>query len=287
MPIKAKPPKTATVSNMPVMFNTEQSAKQMNRIISDIPKRYKRGMELFLLNLAFVVWKKLQSIAPEVNGIKYAEQLEIALVKTRFVSSAVVIFHPGETRKIFESETVDDLNTVIFIESKYGHGDILVLMEYNPWPADMIPDGVGKKNGVRLIAKAVSPWEAQDRRELIFRNKGMIQEQLRTAGYPIEIKRRTAEEAKSKGTEVIDDLSYTIMRMELGLQGKKESHWIPALKEMDSKIEQMKSSFINYLADGRESHFELPMSLGDLSLSDLDAINEFQEKISKASGLGD
>jgi hypothetical protein len=112
----------------------------------------------------------------------------------------------------------------------------------------------------------------------------MIEEKLKIVGAPHVIQKRKEE---NTGKEVIDDLSFTIMRMEMGLQGKKESHWVPALKEMNSKLDQIKESFIKYMADGKESHFELPINTTDLGASDLKMVNEFQDKIVKMAGLGD
>lgn len=276
---KRKKPKTTGHMGMtPVVYWTEEGARNANDFMNKWPDRVERGKELVLLEAAGIMRTKIQSFAPEIGGEKWADKLEVVLVKGSEMEHAVAVVYPQETRDL-KPEEEDD--TALFVKPSARSPDYVEVLEnHSPWTADLLPVALSSKEAT-VVARRATQGEIQRIHTRILGKRSRIERELRNSGLRDS---KITQDSSAAGTEVIDDLAFSVLRFEFGVAGPARPHWRPALKEIQSSIYDLGRKFIRYVQDGKESVFSVPEH-GSVTAADLMAIQDFQSKIASAAGL--
>lgn len=263
----------------PHVYFTEQAVEDLNDFRFNLKKREKRGRELAMLELAGIMVEAVQRLAPkEVGGVKeYAKKLQIAFVKGD-EGDTVAIILPEVKRELTEEDNED---TVVYIETKdYSPKSVKVLQSYQPWPVALLPFQPSGR-GVRVISRQVSRSEIARLSARILSKRASIESALKRVG----VRGAKVEEGKrAAGTEVADDLAFSVLRREFGIADKSEPHWRPAIKAVQSQLKQLGEKLVKYVMTGKESVFSLPPHV-TVSASEVMAFEPFQTKIASAAGL--
>jgi len=278
---KASGPKRAKVSMTPLVYLTPHTAKRMNDFTSLFEKRMKEGRRLVLLEAAHVVLTELKRINPDVDGKKYTQDLEIAILSGVSDEEAIVLYY----NKPREMEAGEDINTSIlfFAPTKKAEPWVKVLQKYQPWPAFMLPTTVPPAMA-KVVSRRIRSLEMDKFKDKILKNKRRIESELAAAGQPgIRI---PAQKEYAAGMQVVDDMTYAILRTEFGYRSKADPHWRPALKALKRKLDKIGEKFVRYVETGNKSQFTVPAH-GTESSSILKADKlKAAKKLSRASGLG-
>jgi hypothetical protein len=275
-----KPRKTTgTASLVPVVYLTEEAVKNLNDARFHWRERFERGQELVLLEATGLMMEAVQKLAPdEVGGVKdYAKSLKVAVVSGRD-ESVVSIILPEVKRELTEDDQED---TVVYVRAGRASPQAAKVLEaYNPWPAALLPfQPTGR--GVSSVSRQVSRSEVSRASARILSKRSSIESQLRRAGVrDAEIRRSN----RGTGTEVHDDLAFSVLRREFGLADKSEPHWRPAVKLVQRSLQQLGEKLVEYVMTGKESVFSLPPHVS-VSASEVTTFEPFQDKIASATGL--
>ena len=250
-----RPKTTGTSSSQPVMFMTRESVNQANEMASEFPERLKRGMDLLLLGAAKIIMQGVQSRAPDFAQIKgYAKKLEIVLLSGMGNEHGVVIYYKSEPRKL--NMSMEGRNTaLLFVTNRKSPEWVRVLGRYQPWPPYMIPS-MPDKTQATTIVRQITERESQDLRDRIVVNRRKIEMELFEAGLRNSKIKLDTDRADS--VDVVDDISYAILRAEFGYGGPAQPHWRPALKDMKSEMDSLQGRFVQYIETGNERVFDLP-----------------------------
>ena len=255
------------------------SMKEIKKLISKMEERIEEGKKFVLLEIAGSIIKNLQQINPEINEVKYAEDLEIGFIgEISKGENGVVIFHKAGMRNLGSSK--NEKTTGLTIVPKRGSPKYInVLSKYSPWSVSMLPLKISNKDAV-VISKFYSQKDLDFYKNRIIQNKREIEKDFIKNGLEIKI----TDSDKGEGSDVYDDLSYSILRLEFGYGDKKKAHWRPAIKKAMKELKIVKKNFVNYVITGNRNLFEIPV-VSDISKSDIKKDNDFQEKIVNMSNL--
>jgi hypothetical protein len=237
------------------MFMTREAVNQANELAVDFPNRIARGMDLLLLGAAKIIVEGVQSRAPDFAQVKgYAEKLDVALLSGMGNEHGVVIYYKSEPRKL--NMDLEGRNTaLLFIPNKRSPKWVSVLGRYQPWPPYMVPT-MPAKTEARVIVRQITERESQDLRDRIVVNRRRIEMDLSEAGmHNSTIKLDTK---RSDSVDVVDDISYAVLRAEYGYGGPSQPHWRPAMKALEAEMDSLQERFVRYMETGSESAFQLP-----------------------------
>lgn len=261
---KYKKPRMSTVSSVPAIYFDRNSIRNMNELKFQMPKRLPRGRELFLLEIASILREEVKNKAPEViiggEEVDYAKDLRITILNGVDDMEAVAIYFDTVFVKL-NNRNVD--STVLFISSIGGSPKwVSVLAKYGPWPANILPISVGKRDG-RVVSRRARPDEMKALSERILGSRGEIENELRGAGAPQYV---IGNPGHGVGMAVNEDIGFNVLRVEFGYNGEAQrSHWRPALKAVKDRIPKVGDKFIKYIMTGKESIFDLPKDIEDVN----------------------
>jgi hypothetical protein len=275
-----KPPIiTGKSSVTPAVFATKEMIAEMNKFVFDMPRRVERGRELFLLNAAKIMLEEVRAKAPrDVPGAKdYVKHLEVALISGLPKEQAVALFYKGGERGLDVSSDEAASTVLLFAPKEGAQRWVRVLGRYQPWPPYMVPTMPGRRDA-QVIARRVTREEVQRLEERIRRNRRRIESELRNSGLrgaSIRVDQRSGS-----SVEVVDDVSYAVLRSEYGYGGPATPHWRPAMKETRKKLAILAGRFIDFLETGKENVFQIPefVELKASEVSELD--KSLQDKVS-------
>jgi len=263
----------------PRMILSRDGADALNMIRFDIRDRVKRGGELAALEAMGLMLKEIQRTAPDdVGGVRdYAKSLKVGIVESGR-TPVVMIFMEDVKRKLTEDDSED---TVVYVSTEErSPASAKVIQSYQPWPSALLPFQPSGR-GVTVVSRQVSRSEISRISARILSKRASIESALNRAGA------RGAKIQKGNngvGTEVSEDLAFSVLRREFGLGDKSEPHWRPAAKKISGDLRQLGKRLVEYVMTGRESVFSLPPHVS-VSTSDVAAFTPFQAKIASASGL--
>lgn len=276
----------ATQSTVPAIYGMHEFVDTMNTLTQDVPKRIKRGRMLFLLSMASFVRKTVQSSAPDVKmgdkNFPYAEYLRIGLVQgAESDMDSVAIFF--DNKKVVLEEGTMDGKALYFQPTRMSPKWVNVLMVYGPWPAHMVPVP-SERLQARVISRNAREDEIKALSDRIYVNRGSIESDLRKAGAPVVSIDKTPN---AIGIVVHEDVGYNILRTEFGYDGDKQvSHWRPALKKMKSVMPDLMKRYLKYLQTGRESVFDLPNDVENVTAKELNEGAQFAQALAPFSPTG-
>lgn len=277
---RKKPRTTGRMSITPSAYWTEEGARNANEFQNEWDERIVRGRFLVCLEAAEIMRSKIRALAPEINGERYAQDLEVVVVEGAEMDEAVAVVYPQQARTL-EGEQEDE-NTALFVSSKKRSPPYVgVLARNSPWTPGLLPTSLSSREAT-VVSRRVSQGEIQRITSRIMRNRSSIERQLRTSG--LRGAKITQDSESSNGTEVVDDLAYSVLRLEFGIKASAHPHWRPGLKEIESSLQSLGKKFITYVQTGKESVFSIPRH-GSVTAADLDAIQDFQDTIARAAGL--
>jgi hypothetical protein len=257
----------------------------MNKIKFDIPNRLERGRELFLLELAGIIREEVQRKAPAVEigdeKVDYAKELRIGLLSGVDDEEAVAIYFEGAAVVIPPGQVA---KTVLFIRNMPGSPLwVGVLGRYSPWPADMLPVPM-KPNEGKIISRKARIDEIRELSRRLYARRQEIENDLANAGA-----KNAKVEKTGFGTGIVvnEDIGYNVLRKEFGYDGGPQaSHWRPALKAVKERIPEVAQKFIMYLTTGKESIFDLPNDIEDVSTSKFTEGEGFQKVLAPFAPKG-
>ena len=262
------PPKISTNSPVPAIFGLRDYVDMMNLVVNDMPGRTERGRQLFLLALAKIVRENIQRGAPEIQSgdkqVDYARDLRIAIVDGAGDGEAVAIYFESKKNEITK-ETIDE--NVLFFKPLMGSPKFVgVLERFGPWPAKMVPFTVGKHQAV-IISRRARTDEINSLADRIYDARSEIQAAFRATGMAnVDIKESNA----AIGVEAVEDIGFNILRKEFGYDGEQQaSHWRPALKKIEEDKILLMKKYLEYLKTGRESIFDLPKEVKNITTDKL------------------
>lgn len=268
--------------------------KLMKKSLSDLrgqlltfKQRYAEGQKLFLDAVCQYMIEKIQDKAPKINDIEYAKNLKVGYAGRESTSlDSMFIYYEGDGQTLGED---NDAEAAILVEpNPEAPLYLYVLKEYQPWPIDLLPTII-LKNEAKVIKRKYSELEVGKLRDRILDQRSVIEGKLHSSG----LKGAKIEAGKSKGvgTVVFEDLAFTVLRFEFGIESEQVSHWRPALVDLDKKLDDLKVAFMEYLKTGNDSVFNISnkvdvgQKIDKIKSSEILQRNEFQRKIVKASKL--
>ncbi len=277
---RLKPRKSSSHMGItPHVYFTEQAVEDLNDFQFNLDKRQKKGRELAMLELAGIMAEVVKKLAPkEVGGVKnYAKGLTVATVQGE-EGNTVAIILPEVKRELTEEDNED---TVVLIDTKpYSPTSAKILQSFQPWPVALLPFQPSGR-GVTVISRQVSRREVARLSVRILSKRASIESALKKSGVR-GAKVETSK--KAAGTEVTDDLAFSVLRREFGFADKSEPHWRPAIKAVQGQLKQLGEKLVKYVMTGKESAFSLPPHV-TVSASEVMAFEPFQTKIASAAGL--
>lgn len=264
------------MSTIPVVSWTPETVRTLNDLNENAQKRLAEGRQLVLLTLCNKLRKLIQEKAPklEFRGKKktYANQLEIGWCDELGKHGGVFLYFKDSKRKF---NPISDKRSILIIQPIKGSKPFVqVLAKYNPWPADMIPLLLEKRDANVIIRPARMEEIAKLKRKLRTQ-KRTIERELKSKGLPnIGI----GEKTRGDSLVVHDDVAYTVLRDEFGFKERRRAHWRPALKELMNEIPVVNQMLATYIQTGDRSVFDLP-SFKVVSMSDMKSGQAFQRML--------
>lgn len=204
--------------------------KQLNALMRDYPKRVEYVEQRIARDAAVALLEKVKDEAPE--GSEYApyiSSLEVVEVTgPRGVSYGVVASPDRVTvQNLVDSEYASRTAVWIAPAASGRNAEVgRLLSSVNPWPMDMIPNGVKKKD-VILIHRMVSEVEKEHARSTVREFVRQNRELMRRYGlYWGEVD----NESMAAGSMTsMPDYLWLALRTEFGINMKAQSHWRPAV----------------------------------------------------------
>lgn len=281
---KFKKPKTSNFSTVPAIYPSRATIKAMN-LAAKMPGRVDRGRELFLMAMANLFRKEVQRKAPKVDiggtETDYARDLKIAIVSGVRDSESVAIYFENADAELTEDRAG---NTALFVRATSGSPKwVNVLVRFGPWPASMLPVKV-KDEEAKIIARKARPDELKALSARLYARRQEIEGLLARAGADDP---KVVQSDRAVGVVIREDVGYNVLRKEFGFDGdKQEAHWRPAMNVLKDAIPVLMRRFNKYLMTGRESVFELPGEILEISAGQLKGAEPFQKELAPFAPTG-
>lgn len=235
---------------------TAKSAKLIYDVRNVWPERLRNATTLLLMDVANYMVTELKRRAPEIfiSGKKsdYAKDLRIGILESGEKRDVIAIYRGGVVSKMTEDSARGSV--LYFIPKDGDPGWVRILMQYGPWPADIVP--VHIPEGVKIISRRARTDETKALYERINSQRNRIESDLRSAGADSP---KIGITKNSIGLSVHEDLGHGVLRKEFGLDGEKqESHWRPVFVDTKKYAEKCMEKVIKYVKSGDENVFDLP-----------------------------
>lgn len=276
----------STMSTVPAIYGLHDYVDMMNTLTRDVPKRIDRGRQLFLLAMAAFVQREVARRAPDIKMGKqefpYAEHLRIGIVDgASSDEDAVVIFFDNQ-KVVIDTDNMDG-KALYFQATNRSPKIVNVLMMYGPWPSHMVPVP-SERLYARVISRNIREDELKALSDRIYVRRGDIERDLRLAGAQDVSLDKTPN---AVGIVVHEDVGYNILRTEFGYDGEQQvSHWRPALRDMKKAMPDLMKRYLKYLQTGRESVFELPSGVGNVTAAEMNKGAEFSKVLAPFAPRG-
>lgn len=201
-------------------------------LMSSYDKRVQYVSSKIGQDLAEAFLEKLKDGVPSGDEYKaYVESLSIVQVtgaRERAVFAVVSDKTKVRMRDITGSKQSGKTVVYFYSSNQEETSELVVLLEQgNPWPADMVPHGVPKKD-VTLLHKIVSEgemeWARENAKRIISANKHTFR---RNGIYWGNVSK---EEEDAGALESLPDFMSLAIRAEFGINTEMKSHWRPAAK---------------------------------------------------------
>ena len=269
--------RSAMLSISPMITPTVEAARNMGAL-DKLDERRVMGQRLVVLEAATLMMRLLRRTAPEIDGVKYADELDAVFSVAQDGEVTFSIIGRNKER----ASTPTD-NEIAFL---YPRGTLNpqtqkwyeILREYQPFPVTLYPMPTGPSEPVGLVVRKVSREAVEDAARRIESSRIEIQRRLESVGVKVEIS--TDNDPKSVQT----DLAFAVIQIEYGLGRRADSHWRPALEALKSEMGVLGSKFTRYLINGDESIFDVDNTIKEVSnIEELGSA--LQERLARSAGL--
>jgi len=273
-------------STIPAIYGLHSFVKTMNTLTRDVPKRIERGRMLFLLAMAAFVRREVERRAPDVRIGKhmfpYAENLRIGIVDGASSDMDAVSIYFDNQKLMLDVDNMDG-KALYFQSTDQSPKWVNVLMTYGPWPSHMVPVP-SEKLHARVISRNAREDELKALSDRIYVRRGQIESDLRRAGAQ---KVSIEKTSNAVGVVVHEDVGYNILRAEFGYDGEQQvAHWRPALREIKNAMPDLMRRYLKYLQTGRESAFDLPNNVENVTAMQLNKGSEFARTLAPFAPKG-
>lgn len=279
-------PKMSTMSSVPAIYGLHSYVDMMNTLVRDVPKRIDRGRMLFLLSMSDFVRRAVERRAPDIRlgqkTVSYAEHLRIGIVDgAPSDHDSVVIYFDNQTL-LLDADNMDG-KALYFQATQESPKWVNVLMIYGPWPAHLVPVASSKIKA-RVISRNAREDELKALSDRIYAHRGEIESALRRAGAgDVSIEKTPS----AVGVVVHEDVGYNILRTEFGYDGESQvAHWRPALREIKDAMPDLMRRYLIYLQTGRESAFDLPNNVANVTATQLNKSDAFARTLAPFAPRG-
>jgi len=276
------------------MKDVIELTKSSQRMLKGMEKWAPRTVEaqaLSLVDLSEVLLDLVKATAPTIKGEKYADDLKVVLVEGDPVLAGVI--HPGVVRTV--TDVSDERNQLVYVVPRkksqaptQSGGSrprsdkwVVILSLYNPWPSNMLPVKITTE--AKLVSRKVSEAEINRR---VLKLKGQapeIEERLRGSGLRnVSIGQ---DSSALEGSEVQEDLAFSVLRTEFGYNEPQRAHWRPALRALVSQLDPVQKAFVKFVIEGKGTGFGVgaqDITAGDAAQLERDG---FGDRVGKAIGL--
>lgn len=267
--MKYKPSKykSSTMSVTPMIGHTKQSANLSNQMQA-AETQLNKAMEYVLLDAMTFLKRELHHSAPDIDGYKYADELEMMLMPT---SSSV------ETFLVYKNREVDvgsvDSGAFYFYGDTKKYPYLAVLNKYQPLPSSYVTFELPK-----TISCTFRKITEQERASLEYRtnaNLNRINRELVATGAPFRIEYGQGGKGKTR-----EDMGFNVLRSEYGYNAKQESHWRPAIKGLSVYMPKLGVKMQKYMLTGNKNVFDID----DYETASQTEIERYGEKFSDMIG---
>lgn len=267
---KYRKPPLSTYSSIPVIWMTPETVNLWNQWIQ-APDRLERGMELVTMEACKIVHEEIVAKAPDLADALYPKRLKVSLLDGS--EGFIVVIWFEDTQRDSDGATESDTAYLIELRDdspRYAQ----VLAKWGPWPADMFPMSLDEREAT-VIARRATSIELNKLRDRVVQNARKIEMELRNAGAKgVEV-----PSTKSAKQRVVDDIGFSVLRAEYGINTRPQPHWRPAIRSLSGRVKDLGTKLEAYLLDGKENRFELPNLDSGLSTAGYRQGIWFQEKI--------
>lgn len=256
------------MSPVPQVFPTRDALRQWNNNVRHWEDRVEKGMGYVLHEATWIFYEFLVENAPEVADGLYPKGLSVAILEVgREYDAAMAIYFKASTRE------VSGENEAVYISPRESSPDwVSVLAKHNPWPVKLLPVKVGESHAL-VVTREASDTEIEGATRAIERNSREIESMLLRAG----VRAKIGDAGEARG---VDDVGFSVLRYELGLQKEPNRHWYKAAEEMRAEMRKLRKKFVRYVETGNDNVFDIPEDVGDeLSQSEFRNGVWFQDKI--------
>lgn len=221
----------------------------------EMRKRSIQGTPILLGMVASLFREHLVQLAPEIEGVDYTE-LEISVIEgAADLASAVAVVLPSKPEAV---ASVEERMALWFTPV----GDepepwVEVLAQWSPWPSLLVPMPTNRAQA-KVVSRTLTTGEIEAMAKRLRENSAEILSGFSKAGRSVD-----SLGGGVVGTEIVRDITHSILRHELGVGERPKPHWGPALRRVRDESAGLVRQFAKYVETGRGTAFTLPdMSQG-------------------------
>lgn len=219
----------------------DKKTKRFMKQLDGFERRWRTGLGRFTYHFAAEVKRRVEASGSR-TGVDYAK-LEVRWFQDLDGYNSFAVLLPESAREL----TADEVKIhALYVLPAHDDPKLGLLAKYSPWPADMIPFVPGPSDA-QLVSRKVSAEEIAVRTTDLQNDSELIT-QMKGLGLEFNTSPRA-----SLGAPVSEDLAWTVLRHEFGLQGEPMvQHWRKSLKAGDDSrlIHDLTEGFLKWVVEG-------------------------------------
>lgn len=219
-------------------LTTKGPWRQLNSLLKSYDKRFKYVQQELGISIVENLLARLKEEAPEgLDYAVYVKSLEaVQLMGEKGVLSFAVVSRnvPMKMGTLLSSNEVG--RTVVYLHptaSGMSSPAIRLLASVNPWPADLVPNGINRKD-VTLVHRLVLKDEVEFVRTAVVDFISENRSELRSLG--LRWGKIEPQETAVEGMETLPDYMSLALRAEFGINAESQPHWRPAIRWIITKL---------------------------------------------------
>jgi len=214
--------------------------KNATRLLRNYPKRLAYVRRRTTLDMAEVLYSYLMVTIPDSEDFHtYKESIKMVEIVGLDKSVAYAVISDRTAVKLGDLSVDEAMETVVYIDYKRGDMPPLLLqmvMQINPWPVEMVPNGLEPDTTVLIHRKVSKPEYEHVRRnakEFVSANKDVIQGAGGGWG--------TVKEDQQKGSDMksLPDFMSLALRAEFGINTPAKPHWKKSVRQVTSRLSRI------------------------------------------------
>lgn len=262
---------------------SKNTAKLIEQMKGTWQRRAEEAQHYFLLDVAYFLLREVQDRAPEIliggENVDYAKELRIGILEDSGDVDHLAIYLDKRSAQI--TQEVAGSMVLYFKAHSSSPEWVDVLIKHGPWPATMIPMQVLPAQA-RIISRRAREDEIAAIAARLMAKGADIEQELSVAGA-------TGAQVKLSehgiGLTVNVDIGYDVLRRELGMDGKRDSHWRPAFRATRAYARARGvAKVIDYIQNGNKNIFDLPEETDRIGTSTIEDGRGFAKEIAPFVG---